>query len=95
MILAMAGLLAMMLMLFGITMYWAYGKHQRLSEAKKYGAVPGDFKLQDRNGDFKFTNDDKVFLGSTIQSSAGRYVTISTSSKTLISPLCWYQALGS
>ncbi|MET3981083.1 TonB-linked SusC/RagA family outer membrane protein [Mucilaginibacter sp. UYP25] len=36
-----------------------------LDEAKKYGAVPGDFKLQDMNGDFKFTNDDKVFLGST------------------------------
>ncbi|MCO5934185.1 SusC/RagA family TonB-linked outer membrane protein [Mucilaginibacter sp. RB4R14] len=36
-----------------------------VDEAKKYGAVPGDFKLQDMNGDFKFTNDDKVFLGST------------------------------
>jgi TonB-linked SusC/RagA family outer membrane protein len=36
-----------------------------LDEAKKYGAVPGDFKLQDLNGDFKFTNDDKVFLGAT------------------------------
>jgi TonB-linked SusC/RagA family outer membrane protein len=36
-----------------------------LDEAKKYGAVPGDFKLEDRNGDFKFTNDDKVFKGST------------------------------
>lgn len=35
------------------------------AEAKKYNAVPGDFKLQDMNGDFKFTNADKVFLGST------------------------------
>jgi TonB-linked SusC/RagA family outer membrane protein len=35
------------------------------TEAAKYGAKPGDFKLQDMNGDFKFTNDDKVFLGST------------------------------
>jgi len=35
------------------------------AEAKKYGALPGDFKLQDMNGDFKFTNADKVFLGST------------------------------
>ncbi|HEY8931447.1 MAG TPA: SusC/RagA family TonB-linked outer membrane protein [Mucilaginibacter sp.] len=33
--------------------------------AKKYGAVPGDFKLQDVNGDFKFTNADKQFLGAT------------------------------
>ncbi|RWY51262.1 SusC/RagA family TonB-linked outer membrane protein [Mucilaginibacter gilvus] len=35
------------------------------TEAAKYGAKPGDFKLQDMNGDFKFTNDDKVFLGTT------------------------------
>ena len=35
------------------------------AEAAKYGAKPGDFKLQDLNGDFKFTNDDKKFLGST------------------------------
>jgi TonB-linked SusC/RagA family outer membrane protein len=35
------------------------------TEAAKYGAKPGDFKLQDVNGDFKFTNDDKQFLGST------------------------------
>jgi len=35
------------------------------TEAKKYNAVPGDFKLQDMNGDFKFTNADKVFLGAT------------------------------
>ncbi len=35
------------------------------TEAAKYGAKPGDFKLQDVNGDFKFTNDDKQFLGAT------------------------------
>jgi TonB-linked SusC/RagA family outer membrane protein len=35
------------------------------TEAAKYGAKPGDFKLQDVNGDFKFTNDDKQFLGTT------------------------------
>ncbi|OOQ56670.1 SusC/RagA family TonB-linked outer membrane protein [Mucilaginibacter pedocola] len=40
-------------------------KTAEVDEAKKYGAVPGDFKLQDMNGDFKFTNDDKIFLGST------------------------------
>jgi hypothetical protein len=34
------------------------------TEAAKYGARPGDFKLQDVNGDFRFTNDDKQFLGS-------------------------------
>jgi TonB-linked SusC/RagA family outer membrane protein len=35
------------------------------TEAAKYGAKPGDFKLQDVDGDFKFTNADKQFLGST------------------------------
>jgi hypothetical protein len=35
------------------------------TEAAKYGAKPGDFKLQDLNGDFKFTNADKQFLGTT------------------------------
>ncbi|MDB5091119.1 MAG: SusC/RagA family TonB-linked outer membrane protein, partial [Mucilaginibacter sp.] len=35
------------------------------TQAAKYGAKPGDFKLQDLNGDFKFTNDDKQFLGTT------------------------------
>jgi TonB-linked SusC/RagA family outer membrane protein len=35
------------------------------TEAAKYGAKPGDFKLQDMDGDFKFTNADKQFLGST------------------------------
>jgi len=34
------------------------------AEAAKYGVKPGDFKLQDVNGDFKFTDADKQFLGS-------------------------------
>lgn len=33
--------------------------------AKKYGQSPGDFKLQDVNGDGKYTNDDRTFLGYT------------------------------
>jgi len=33
------------------------------SEAAEYGVVPGDFKVVDKNGDGKFTNDDKEFLG--------------------------------
>ncbi|HWV29674.1 MAG TPA: SusC/RagA family TonB-linked outer membrane protein [Dyadobacter sp.] len=35
------------------------------AEAAKYGVKPGDFKLKDVNGDGKFTNDDKEFLGYT------------------------------
>ena len=31
--------------------------------AKKYGQQPGDFKIEDVNGDGKYTNDDKQFLG--------------------------------
>lgn len=33
------------------------------SEAAEYGVVPGDFKVIDKNGDGKFTNDDKEFMG--------------------------------
>ena len=33
------------------------------SLAAEYGVVPGDFKVVDKNGDGKFTNDDKEFLG--------------------------------
>ncbi|MEO3407858.1 SusC/RagA family TonB-linked outer membrane protein [Mucilaginibacter sp. CAU 1740] len=40
-------------------------KTDQATEAAKYGAKPGDFKLQDVDGDFKFTNADKQFLGST------------------------------
>jgi len=31
--------------------------------AKKYGFTPGDFKLEDLNGDGKYTLDDRQFLG--------------------------------
>ncbi|GEO05417.1 SusC/RagA family TonB-linked outer membrane protein [Adhaeribacter aerolatus] len=34
-------------------------------QAAKYGVKPGDFKVKDVNGDFKYTNDDKEFLGYT------------------------------
>ncbi len=33
------------------------------AEAKKYGVYPGDFKVEDVNGDFKYSNDDRQFLG--------------------------------
>ncbi len=33
-------------------------------EARKYGFTPGDFKLEDLNGDGKYTIDDRKFLGS-------------------------------
>lgn len=32
-------------------------------QAGKYGQNPGDFKLQDVNGDGKYTNDDRQFIG--------------------------------
>jgi TonB-linked SusC/RagA family outer membrane protein len=35
------------------------------ADAKKYGYKPGDFKLQDTNGDGQYTIADKVFLGTT------------------------------
>lgn len=35
------------------------------AQAQKYGQRPGDFKLQDVNGDGKYTNDDRQFLGYT------------------------------
>ncbi len=34
-------------------------------EAQKYSREPGDFKLEDRNGDGLYTNDDKIFQGYT------------------------------
>lgn len=34
------------------------------AEAAKYGVKPGDFKVQDVDGDFKFTDADRQFLGS-------------------------------
>ncbi|HEX5553636.1 MAG TPA: TonB-dependent receptor [Chitinophagaceae bacterium] len=33
--------------------------------ANKYGQQPGDFRLQDVNGDGKYTNEDRQFLGFT------------------------------
>ena len=41
---------------------WQLGEEE---EAGKYGVKPGDVKILDVNGDYKFNNDDKVFLGST------------------------------
>lgn len=34
-------------------------------QAAKYGVRPGDFKIRDVDGDFKYTNADKVFQGYT------------------------------
>ncbi len=34
-------------------------------EAKKYGQFPGDFHLKDVNGDYKYNDSDKEFLGKT------------------------------
>lgn len=39
---------------------WQTGQEE---EAAKYGQMPGDYRLEDVNGDGKFTNDDKKFLG--------------------------------
>jgi TonB-linked SusC/RagA family outer membrane protein len=33
-------------------------------EARKYGFTPGDFRLEDLNGDGKYTVDDRKFIGS-------------------------------
>ncbi|HEX5025523.1 MAG TPA: SusC/RagA family TonB-linked outer membrane protein [Agriterribacter sp.] len=34
-------------------------------EARKYGVFPGDFKVKDANKDYKYTDDDREFLGFT------------------------------
>jgi len=39
-------------------------KTSEATDAAKYGAKPGDFKLQDVDGDGKYTNADKQFLGT-------------------------------
>lgn len=36
-----------------------------LAEADKYGVQPGDFHIQDVNTDYKYTDDDRQFLGYT------------------------------
>ncbi len=41
---------------------WQEGEEE---EAALYGQQPGDPKCRDVNGDYSFTTDDKVFLGST------------------------------
>ncbi len=38
-------------------------KTTEAAEAAKYGVKPGDFKLEDTNGDGKYSDDDKQFLG--------------------------------
>ncbi len=38
-------------------------KTSEAAEAAKYGVKPGDFKLEDKDGDGKFTDDDRQFLG--------------------------------
>ncbi len=40
-------------------------QQDEFAEAAKYGVKPGDFKVQDLNGDFKFTDADRQFLGSS------------------------------
>lgn len=39
---------------------WQTGEEE---EAEKYHLAPGDFKLKDVDGDYKFTNEDKEFIG--------------------------------
>ncbi|MDR0756890.1 MAG: SusC/RagA family TonB-linked outer membrane protein [Tannerella sp.] len=41
---------------------WQLGEEE---EAAKYGLYPGDMKLKDVDGDLRYTNDDKEFLGYT------------------------------
>lgn len=49
---------------------WSYKylgtwQESEVDEAAKYGQVPGDPKLLDVDGNYKYNNDDKVFLGNT------------------------------
>jgi TonB-linked SusC/RagA family outer membrane protein len=41
---------------------WQLGQEE---EAAKYGVAPGDFRIYDPNGDHKFEDSDKQFLGQT------------------------------
>lgn len=41
-------------------------QEEEADEAAKYGLFPGDYKLQDTNGDGKLTEKDKVFQGSMV-----------------------------
>lgn len=38
-------------------------QQNEVAEAAKYNVKPGDFKIEDVNGDFQFSNDDRQFLG--------------------------------
>jgi TonB-linked SusC/RagA family outer membrane protein len=38
-------------------------QQSEVAEAKKFGVAPGDFKIQDINGDGKFSDADRQFLG--------------------------------
>lgn len=40
-------------------------QQSEITEAAKYGVAPGDFKVQDVNGDFKYSDADRQFLGQT------------------------------
>ena len=40
-------------------------QESEITEAAKYGQKPGDAKAKDVNGDYKITQEDKVFLGQT------------------------------
>jgi len=41
---------------------WQLGEEE---EAQKYGVRPGDFKVYDPNGDYRFEESDRQFLGQT------------------------------
>jgi TonB-linked SusC/RagA family outer membrane protein len=53
-----------------IASIWTYNvqgiwQEKDRAEAAKYGEIPGDVKVEDVNGDGKYTNADKKFMGST------------------------------
>jgi TonB-linked SusC/RagA family outer membrane protein len=53
-----------------IASIWTYNvqgiwQENERAQAEKYGEIPGDVKVEDVNGDGKYTNEDKKFLGST------------------------------
>jgi TonB-linked SusC/RagA family outer membrane protein len=47
---------------YNVTGIWQLGEEE---EAAKYGLYPGDIKIKDVNGDLRYTNEDKEFLGYT------------------------------
>jgi TonB-linked SusC/RagA family outer membrane protein len=44
------------------------------TEAAKYGLLPGDLKIWDKNGDGKITADDKTVLGKSIPDGYGTFL---------------------